>query len=143
MATDLELIRAGLKQAAEAGGARIEDNENQTNKGLGNVFPPPEGRKPGTLDAQWGDTPPKTEHGDQAVYGTAAEREAKNGRNDMIDRLFDSPKSNAGSEQSEMRELFENADKGNPHSPMLQRGRVKAAADETLTDKVRRIVGFF
>lgn len=70
------------------------------------------------------------------------EHEAKDGRNEMIERLFDSPKSSAGVEQKLMDENFVGATEGHPHSPMLQRNRVKTAADETLTDKVRKIVGF-
>lgn len=140
---ELAMIRAGLaKQAAETGGARIEDNENQTNKGLGDVHTAPKDRKPGTLDARWGDHPPISKTDDQAVFGTAVEREAKDGRNEMIERLFDSPKSSAPAEQAEMASLFANAADAHPHSPLLQRGRVKTAADETLTDKVRRVIKF-
>jgi hypothetical protein len=144
MATALEMIRAGVaKQAAETGGARIENNEEQTNKGVGDVHTAPKDRKPGTLDARWGDHPPVSKNGDQAVFGTAAEREAKDGRNEMIERLFDSPKSSASAEQALMSQNFTGAADGHPHSPLLQRGRVKTAADETLTDKVRKVIGFF
>jgi len=136
--TALDLIRA--KTASDDG--RIENNEDQSNKGRGDVYPPPEGRKPGTLDAKWGDKPPVSKNDDAAVHGTAVEREAHNGRGEMIDRLFDSPKTTAPAEQKEMSEFFANAREGHPHSPMLQRGREKTAADETLTDKVMKTIGF-
>jgi hypothetical protein len=135
MSTELELIRASLKTAMDHG--RVQNNEDESNKGRADVYPQPEGRKPGTLDAKWGDAPPPP-----VTHGTAVEREAKNGRGEMIDRLFDSPKSSAPAEQKEMRELFTNADEGHPHSPMLQHGRAKTAADETLIDKVMRVVKF-
>jgi len=140
MATELELIRAGLKTASNG---RIENNEDQTNKGLANVYDPPPGRKPGTLDAKWGDTPPKSKTDDQAVFGKGVEDEAKNVRNEMIERLFDSPSSSAAAEQKLMGENFTGSAEGHPHSPLLQRERAKTAADETLTDKILKTIGFF
>jgi hypothetical protein len=123
---------------------RIENNEDHTNRGVANVYDPPAGRKPGTLDARWGDHPPEGHNGYPDVYGKAALEAAKDGRTDMIERLFDSPKTMAQVEQSLMAEHFVNAKDGTPHSPMLQRNHLplkEASADQTLTDQVMRVVG--
>lgn len=124
---------------------RIENNEDQTNRGVNNVYEPPADRKPGTLDAKWGDKPPEGHNGYPDVYGKAALEAAKDGRGDMIERLFDSPRTMAQVEQSLMSEHFVNAKDGTPHSPMLQRNRLplKEASvnDETLTDQVMRVAG--
>jgi hypothetical protein len=76
-------------------------------------------------------------------YSTAVREGAHDERNEMIERLFDSPKGSASTEQEEMRQLLLNADEGHPHSPMLQRGHEGkiARADMTLTDLVMRTVG--
>ena len=118
-------------------------NEDDTVLGVGNVYKKPEGRTPGTLDARWGDDPQVSPDGSTANYGTAVREEAHDDRNEMIERLFDSPKGSAQTEQQEMRQLLLNADEGHPHSPMLQRGHEGkiARADMTLTDLVMRTVG--
>lgn len=126
---------------------RIENNEDQTQKGIANVYPPPEGRKPGTLDARWGDKPAEGHNGYPDVYGKAALEAAKDGRGDVIDRLFDSPRTMAQVEQQLMGQHFEHAREGTPHSPMLQRNHLplkEASVNEsdlTLTDKVMRAAG--
>jgi hypothetical protein len=119
-------------------------NEDQTVKGIIDVRKDPADRAPGTLDAKWGDEPPKGQNGYPDVYSTAVMHESHDGRASLIDRLFDSPRSTAPAEQAEMRQLFANADKGEPHSPMLQHGKHKHAhmhLDETLADQVVRVVG--
>jgi hypothetical protein len=135
----------GLKTAVSAmSNGRLEDNENETNRGVGNVYDPPSDRKPRTLDARWGDAPPQGRNGYPDVYGKAALEAARDGRTDMIERLFDSPKTMAEVEQALMAQNFEHAREGVPHSPMLQRNRLpakEASADESLTDSVMRVCG--
>ena len=119
-----------------------DTNLDDTQKGVNNVYETPPGRKPGTLDALWGDQPPNPD-----TYGTAVMRSAQDTRADMIERLFDSPSTSASAEQAMMSALFENARDGRPHSPLLQRGRSstkdhsEAKEAETLTDSVMRVVG--
>jgi len=131
-----------LKEAFE-GAKSPENNESSVNKGINNVYPDPPGRAPGTLDAKWGDKPAEGKDGSPAVYGTGVVREAHNGRGEMIERLFDSPKTTAPAEQNAMQAYFAHAKDGQPHSPMLQRGHDKTAErhEESLMDQVTRVVG--
>ena len=137
-----ELKQAMLGKLADA----PKTNEDDTNKGINNVYGPPAGRKPGTLDAKWGDTPKEAPDGYPDNYSTAVKREARDDRAGVIERSFDSPKTTAPAEQSLMAQYLEHAAEGQPHSPILQRGHtskvVTAAADtETLTETVMRVVG--
>ena len=126
-------LRALMGKVADA----PKNNEDDTNKGIENVYGPPHGRSPGTLDARWGDTPPPPE-----TYGTGTKREARDGRNEMLERLFDSPRTSADVEQKLLRQNLTHFNEAHSHSPLLQRGRVKeASGEETLTDSVMRVVG--
>ena len=140
--TPEEAFKSALAKMAEA----PKNNENDTLKGVANVRTQPEDRAPGTLDAKWGDDPPEGHNGYPDVYSTAVMREAKDGRGELIERMFDSPKAVAAKEQALMRQYFENAGEGDPHSPMLQRGNLPLkhahAEPETLTDQVNRVIGF-
>lgn len=126
---------------------RLENNEMATQKGVANVYDPPDGRTPGTLDARWGDVPPEGANGYPDIYSKGVMRAAKDTRADMIERIFDSPRTSASPEQAMMSELFVNARDGHPHNPLLQRGRLPVEehsekdASETLTDSVMRVVG--
>jgi hypothetical protein len=136
---------AELKIALAAlSNGRIEDNEGETAKGVGNVYEKPTDRKPGTLDARWGDHPATSANGDAAVYGLAALQAAHDGRQGMAERLFSSPATSGPSEQALMRQLLEHANEGHPHSIMLQRGKSEKTASDaskTLIDQVMKVVG--
>jgi hypothetical protein len=134
------LKQAMLGKVADA----PKTNENDTNKGVADVREAPAGRAPDTLDAKWGDHPAKGIDGHSDVYSSAVLREARDGRSDLLERLFDSPKTTASVEQALVRKNFGDVDRDRvSHSPMLQRGRVKTASadEESLTDKVMRVVG--
>jgi hypothetical protein len=137
----VEELKAAMKKQAD----KPENNEGGTNKGVADVYAAPAGRAPGTLDAPWGERPAEGRNGYPDVYSTGVMREARDGRGDMLERLFDSPKADAASEQRLMGGLLEHAREGAPHSPMLQRGRLHdktASIDEpTLTDQVMRACG--
>lgn len=120
---------------------QTETNEDSPMKAKVEVYKDPEGRAPGTLDARWGAKPPSP-----VTYGSSTEAAAREGRTEMIERLFDTPKTYAQPEQALMSRLLEHASQGAPHSPMLQRGhKIKEASvnvrDETLTDQVMRVAG--
>jgi len=133
-----EAFRRALIKLAEG----LETNEDDTQMGVNNVRENPEGRAPGTLDALWGDDSEPGHAGYPDVYGSAVLREAHDGRGAMLDRLFDSVHATAPAEQALMRQHFGPvADESLPHSPLLQHGRHKTAAPETLTDLVMRIAG--
>lgn len=133
----VDTLKQALMAKSAADNGKLPNNEDETNKGTNGVRKDPEGRAPGTLDAPWGAKPPPPE-----TYGTATRREAQDGRGDLLDRILDSGKTTAPAEQSLMRQYFEHAAEGNPHSPVLQRGHKTASADsETLTDSVMRVVG--
>ena len=125
------LKQAMLNKAAD----QMHNNEDEAMQRPVQVHHDPAGRKPGTLDALWGDEPPDPEQ-----HSDAVRREAKDDRNEQLERLFTSPASSARSEQAEMNQLLEHAGEGHPHSPLLQRGK-QASADDTLTDQVVRVVG--
>lgn len=131
-----------LKQAMQTKAADApKNNEDETLKGVGNVYEKPADRKPGTLDALWGDHPTP----EPDVYSTAVVREARNDRGGLIDRIFDSQRTSAPAEQALMASLLTHAREGHPHSPILQRGRPpeeKTASDHTLTDQVMDVIGF-
>ena len=132
------LKQAMLGKAADA----PKTNEDETQKGITNVRTPPAGRAPGTLDAKWGDKPREGKDGYPDVYSKGVHQEAQDGRGDLLDRILDAGKTTAPAEQALMRQHFEHAAEGNPHSPILQRGKTASADDsETLTDQVRRVVG--
>lgn len=120
----------------------VETNEGQMTRGVNNVYPNPPGRKPETLDAKWGDKPPPP-----MTFGEGVNEAAEEGREKMIDRLFDAAGPSATADQALLRDIF-NAETVNaghmPHSALLRRGRVKiekTAEDETLTEKVHRVTG--
>ena len=118
---------------------KLDTNEDKPTLSQNNVYKDPPGRSPGTLDARWGDKP-----GPAIVHGTAAVDAAEDGRGGMIDRLFDSPKTTAPAEQELVRTIFnaETVNEGHPpHSPMLRRGKVKIAEDESLAEQVQRVTG--
>lgn len=129
----VEDLKAALSKSAEA----PADNEDGINRGVNSVWPVPDDRKPGTIDAKWGDRPPAN----MVNNGTSVVEAAKDGREDMIERLFDSPKTTAPAEQAAMSALFGGMASAESHSPLLTRGKEKKASDETLTDKVVRIAG--
>ncbi len=135
-----DLKRTMMGKVADA----PKTNEDDTNKSVGNVYEPPPGRAPETIDAQWGDKPKEGPDGYPVNYGTGTRREARNGRNEMLERLFDQLGPSATAQQAEMKQLFENAGEGHPHSPVLQRGhtdKLAQAEDESLLDKVVRVCG--
>ena len=74
--SDDDLRDAFLSKVADA----PKTNENDTNKGINNVYGPPPGRQPGTLDARWGDPPKTGPDGYPINYGTAVRREAGDDR---------------------------------------------------------------
>ena len=119
--------------------AAPKTNEDDTNKGVNNVYNPPAGRAPGTIDARWGDTPPT----DPVQHSTAVKREAYDDRNEQIERLLDSPATSAKAEQNLLSAYLEHASEGHPHSPLLQRGHKTASAGRpaSLTDEILRVVG--
>jgi hypothetical protein len=128
---------ADLKEAViKLAAGEVETNEDETTKGKANVYPTPEGRKPGTLDALWGDAPPPP-----VMNSTGAMVAAKESREDMVERLFGvSPTS----EQAVLKSLFNPEtvrDAVTPHSATQRLGRTKTASDETLTDAVIRVTG--
>jgi hypothetical protein len=141
----VESIKRAMSRTAAPMKNAPDNNEAQSTVGMADVFKPPTDRAPGTLDAHWGDHPAEGHNGYPDVYGTAAMQAAKDGREEMLERLFDSPKTTAPAEQAFMSQHFVNASKGDPHAPMLQRGRLPAKTasvdDETLTDAVVRIAG--
>jgi hypothetical protein len=104
----------------------------------------PAGRAPGTLDALWGDAPPRGLDSSQAVFSTAARREAEEGRDGLAGKLFNSLAASAPAEQNAISDYF-NAETvreaHKPHSLLLRHHKDKYASDETLTDQVKRVVG--
>lgn len=136
----VEALKQAMTEMKTAESA--ETNEDKMVRGVNNVWSNPPGRKPETLDAQWGDKPPSP-----MTMGQAANEAAEEGREKMVDRLFDAAGPSATAEQALVRDIFnpETVNAGHtPHSALLRRGRVKnekLAEDETLTEQVQRVTG--
>lgn len=135
-----------LKQAlATLNYGRIEDNEATPQKGVANVYPNPADRGAGTLDAPWGEKPAVDKDGASVAYGKAVMDASEEGRQKMIERLFDSVGPAAKADQALISGMFTRANERVPHSILLQHGREKTASvnvkDETLTDTVMKICG--
>lgn len=124
---------------------KLEDNENQTTVGMTNVYPTPAGREPGTISAKWGDQPPpKGEYPDH--YGTGALREAREDRHGVLERVFDGMNQASAAAKAEVAQHFDTKDYQS-HSPLLHKQKTAARldehapAEESLSDKVRRVIG--
>lgn len=114
----------------------LPNNEDATTVGAMNVYPNPSDRKPGTLDARWGDKPTAPVENSEAV-----EREARNDRVELLGRLFDTLEPARENEKKLMSAQF-STQNYEAHSPLLQ---PKVASvlrpDATLADQVSRVVG--
>jgi hypothetical protein len=135
-----------LKQALAAmGNGKVENNEATPQKGVANVYPNPADRGAGTLNAPWGEKPAVDKDGAPVAYGKAVMDAADEGRQKMVERLFDSIGPAAKADQSLISSMFTHANERVPHSVLLRHGREKTASDNekdrTLTDKVMAIVG--
>lgn len=123
----------------------VPNNENQTTVGVMNLHTKPEGRRPGTMDALWGDEPSKE------LNGAGVVREGNDDRRGLLGRIFDSLESANAEAKAEMAERFQHvaSHEYEAHSPLLQREKTAAAVlvDEhspeegSLTDRVVRIAG--
>jgi hypothetical protein len=129
----VKYLKQALREKLAAGST--ETNEDEMTRGKANVYPDPPGSKQNTAGGNVG-------------YSEAAVEAAKQTREEMVERLFDSPKTTAASEQALVNSLFSEEairERSLPHSIMQRRGRdtstVKQAEAETLTDKVRRVTG--
>jgi hypothetical protein len=120
-----------LKEALKLAAGETENNENEPTRGKANVYENPEGHQTNTTGGNVG-------------HSVAVVNAARDGREDMVERLFDSPKTTGPTEQALLHSLFNKETVDNavtPHAAMLRRGRTKTASDETLTDRVLRVVG--
>jgi hypothetical protein len=136
-----------LKQAlATLNRGRIEDNEETRQKGVASVYPNPEGRASHSLDAPWGEPPAVDKDGASVAYGKAVMEASEEGRQKMVERLFDSIGPAAKADQALVSSMFTHANERVPHSVLLQHGRGEKTAsvnekDLSLTDKVVAICG--
>lgn len=132
------------RRMREAAG-RLDDNEDQPTTGMMNVHVNPEGRKPGTLDAKWGDNPPARDNGYPDHYGEGVMREAKDDRHGVLKRVFDGIEQASNVAEAEVAQNFAHGASGNyeAHSPLLNRQKTaEHVPDEgSLTDKVLRTIG--
>lgn len=125
---------AELKQAMldKVAAGRTATNEDEPTKGKANVYLPPEGCEPNIAGGNVG-------------YSAATLAAARETREEMMERLFDAPKTTAASEQALIHGLFSEEairERQVPHSILQRREKTKtASADETLTDKVLRVTG--
>jgi len=118
----------------------MKDNENDTLVGTMNVYPNPEGRDAGTIDAPWGEDP-----GNPRPHGTGVETESKEDREKLIDRVFNGTAQYSAADKALIAQHFNHGKDGQheSHSPLLTR---KTAAKHvpsapTLTEQVRTVMG--
>jgi len=132
--TNPEIEEAKLRMKVAAG--EMATNEDETNKGVLEVYKTPAGRAPGTVDAKWGDTPLK----DPQVHGSGVLREAGEGRKYLLGRLFSSMPSASTNAKGVVGAAFDTTNYES-HSPLLH--KEKTASTTSLSERVRKVAGRF
>jgi|HubBroStandDraft_1064217.scaffolds.fasta_scaffold85558_3 hypothetical protein len=139
MKTAMESIRSGDTNG------KIPDNLDMGTVGLMNVYPPPPDREPGTLNAQWGDTPIPRPLNWMGDYGTGTIEKARDTHRGVLDRVFDGMSEARRAAQSEINANFAHGSSGQYEARAALLEKEKTAAhhvyDEgSLTDRVRAVV---
>jgi hypothetical protein len=118
----IALQEAMKKMANET---HLPDNENQTTVGVMNVYPNvEEGQK----------EPP-----DPMAHSKAVEREGHEDRSKMLNRVFDGMPQAKTQAQAEVAQVLEGPYES--RSPLLQKSAGFAPEHQSLTDRVRKVIG--
>jgi hypothetical protein len=146
MSTHEELSER-MKKAASSilSSGELEDNSNMPNKGVMNVYNAPKGREEGTLNARWGDNPPKQPLNWAGDHSTGVVEEAIDDRRGVLERVFDGLAPARDQARAEIAQLFEHGQSGEYEAHAAVLGKQKTASvhvpDEgSLTDRVRSIL---
>ena len=102
-----------------------DDDEDESTVGVNpDLYPDPEDRPKGNIDASWGegDVPKSTEHATAEHYSDAAYQQFIEGRQEMLDNIFASKQPAAKAEQALMGQHLQHAASGNYESraPLLE-----------------------
>jgi hypothetical protein len=138
MKVAMESIRSG-----ETNGV-LENNADMGTKGRMNVYKDPPDRAPGTLDARWGDDPiPTTTLNYRGTYGTGTEREARDDRQGVLERIFSGMGPARDVARREIAQIFTGPYES--RSTLLDKEKTAAAVhvpeEHTLTERVRSLTG--
>jgi hypothetical protein len=125
----------------------MPDNQGMATEGLMNVYPPPPGRSPGTIDGHWGDAPPPRPLGHDGNYGKGAFDAAMDARHGVLKRIFDGIPEAKENARKTIRELFEHGGdhEHESHTAVMAEEKTSSARhlpeDESLTDRVLAVCG--
>lgn len=135
--TNPEIEAAALRMKVAAG--EMATNEDETNKGVLEVYKTPAGRSPGTVDAKWGDTPLS----DPQIHGSGVLREANEGRKELLGRVFDSMPAASANAKASVGDLFSTKDYAS-RSTLLGHSKTASSPESlTLSERVRKVAGRF
>lgn len=148
-ATDQELFELLSKEAAQTPGESPGDDNKSTVGGNPDQYPDPEDSGAGSIDARWGD---KDDSGDgqgpnDAVHhSTEVIKKFREGREDMLDKLFDGKASSDGAEQKLMGSHLKHVASGDFQSraPQLKpKSSIQktSSVPQTLMERVRETYG--
>ena len=142
---DAKLFELLSKEAAEAGGEKPADNEHEGTVGTTGLYPSPEDRGEGTVDAPWGEKDGRLIDGKHQPnhHSNGAYAEFKKGREELLSRIFDGKGSSDKTEQGLISQSFSHGASGDfsTSSPQLSGKAKEASQHETLLDRTRRLVG--
>src|SRR5579862_7388811 len=107
----------------------MPNNESSMNRGVMNVYDQPEGRKPGTIDAHWGDLPPARPLGYTGDYGKGVMDQARDVRHGVLGRVFDGIGAARANAKALLDEMLEHAksDEYEAHTALLTKEKTSAA----------------
>lgn len=140
-------LKAPANRPSMPDNGELPDNQDMDDTGLMNVYPAPEGRSPGTIDAKWGDKPAPRPLGYVGNYGKGAFDTAKDVRHGVLSRVFSGMEQAKDNTRKTMSELLEHAASGEheSHSAAMTQEKTSAARhlpeDESLTDRVMAVCG--
>lgn len=134
-----ELLKTGAEAPGDADESTVGTNPDQ--------YEPPV-RESGTLDAPWGEKPP-TDQVDALHYSDAFLKSFKEGREKMLETLFDSASSSNPAEQKFLSQHFDHAARGefqtsspqvSEKAKLMTTNKTSSARPETLTQQVNRLI---
>lgn len=123
---------------------QVGNDENTSVKGKQEVHPDPADRKPGTIDAKWGDKPQLDSDGYPNEHGSGITEENNKDRRGVLNALFEDMGAASTADQAFVNQHFSTpaGERRPPHSPLLQKeGEAVQKEVPTLREQVRSTLG--
>jgi hypothetical protein len=120
------------------------NNEDQTVKGKTQVHPDPADRKPGTIDARWGDKPSVDHDGYPNDHSSGVTDESNKDRHGVLSSLFEDMGAASTADQALVNQYFStpSGERRTPHSPLLHKEAEQLQKPVlTLREQTRGIFG--